>query len=134
LQKWIAPIKYAIREMNLMLVADGDLVLDDAHAMESVSDITSGNQRFGKQPKLLPTRPNRHLKGEVILRATFRRRDADGCDRDGRAPQKVANDAGEDWKGASILDGFRLRRLGFSLRLIRISGVVGVKGAERRHL
>ena len=33
-----------------------------------------------------------HQNGEAISDARFRRRDANGCDRDGRAPERVAND------------------------------------------
>jgi len=63
------------------------------------------------EPQSLAARTNCHGTGEVVARATFRRRDADGRDRwhgwllargagwDGRAPRKVANDSGFEDSG-----------------------------------
>jgi hypothetical protein len=41
--------------------------------------------------------------GRPVLNARFRRRDADGGDRDGRAPKKPANNRG-DWSAAYFPD------------------------------
>ena len=35
-----------------------------------------------------------HRSGESVWDEEFRRRDGDGCDRDGRAPMEIANDWG----------------------------------------
>jgi hypothetical protein len=43
--------------------------------------------------------------GELVGHALFRRRDADGCDRDGRVPREVV----EDWGESRIGQKYRLQ-------------------------
>ena len=45
-----------------------------------------------------------HQKGGPVSNGWFRRRDADGCGRDDRAPEEIANDS-----GASLKTSLRLR-------------------------
>ncbi len=50
--------------------------------------------RPGCFPRSLAICKSRRWTGEGVAHAACRRRDADGCDRDGRAPRKVANGSG----------------------------------------
>jgi hypothetical protein len=57
------------------------------------ADFTDG------EPESLAMRLWTHSKGERIADQRFRRRDADGCGRDDRAPREVANDWGTETVG-----------------------------------